>query len=114
MAEHDPKQLLHLVFGGELVSTQGITFRDLAGLDIVGIFPDYESALAAQRSWPSPVWEQKAQTDAQFEKLAGLMLRHRDVIDGAFGTHNARSIAACLAWAEAMEVPPAALEFQML
>lgn len=45
--EHEPKQLLHLVFGGELEDIEGVTFSDLANLDIVGIFPDYEAAHAA-------------------------------------------------------------------
>ena len=43
------KQLLHLVFGGELSSLEEVQFRDLDALDIVGIFPDYSSALAAWR-----------------------------------------------------------------
>ena len=47
------KQLLHLVFGGELKALAGSEFRDLDGLDIVGIFPDYKSAEAA--------WKAKAQ-----------------------------------------------------
>ena len=49
----DNKQLLHLVFGGELSSLEDVQFRDLEALDIVGIFPDYQSALAA--------WKAKAQ-----------------------------------------------------
>jgi hypothetical protein len=44
------KQLLHLVFGGELTELQGIKFKDLQDLDIVGIFPDYKSAEAAWRA----------------------------------------------------------------
>ncbi|MGI9477019.1 MAG: DUF4170 domain-containing protein [Hyphomicrobiaceae bacterium] len=44
-----PKQLLHLVFGGELTSLDGVEFKDLDGLDIVGIFPDFASAEAAWR-----------------------------------------------------------------
>ncbi len=44
------KQLLHLVFGGELTSLEGLQFRDLEGLDIVGIFPDYQSAVRAWRA----------------------------------------------------------------
>jgi hypothetical protein len=50
MAEDAKKQLLHLVFGGELKTLKGVEFRDLAGLDIVGIFPDYKSAEAAWRA----------------------------------------------------------------
>jgi hypothetical protein len=50
MAEDAKKQLLHLVFGGELKSLRGVEFRNLDGLDIVGIFPDYKSAEAAWRA----------------------------------------------------------------
>lgn len=53
MSEKTPKQLLHLVFGGELEDVQGVSFKDVPGLDIVGIFPDYASARAA--------WKAKAQ-----------------------------------------------------
>ncbi len=49
----DKKQLLHLVFGGELSNLEQVQFRNLADLDIVGIFPDYASALMA--------WKAKAQ-----------------------------------------------------
>lgn len=48
--EAGQKQLLHLVFGGELKSLKGVEFRDLAGLDIVGVFPDYKSAELAWRA----------------------------------------------------------------
>lgn len=44
-----PKQLLHLVFGGELTHVDTIEFRDLSKLDIVGIFPNYKSAYDAWR-----------------------------------------------------------------
>lgn len=47
------KQLLHLVFGGELTKLDGSEFRDLGKLDIVGIFPNYASAHQA--------WKAKAQ-----------------------------------------------------
>lgn len=40
-------QLLHLVFGGELKDLDSHEFRDLAAVDIIGIFPDYQSAYAA-------------------------------------------------------------------
>ena len=44
------KQLLHLVFGGELESLEGATFRDLSKLDIVGVYPNYASAYKAWKS----------------------------------------------------------------
>ena len=48
--EDGEKQLLHLVFGGELKSLSGTEFRDLDALEIVGIYPDYRSAEAAWRA----------------------------------------------------------------
>lgn len=47
------KQLLHLVFGGELAGLGEIEFKDLDKLDIVGVYPNYASAYAA--------WKAKAQ-----------------------------------------------------
>lgn len=48
--ESESKQLLHLVFGGEMDSPESVRFKDLSKLDIVGIYPDYKSALAAWRA----------------------------------------------------------------
>jgi hypothetical protein len=47
------KQLLHLVFGGELTGIDSLEFKDPSKLDIVGIFPNYETARRA--------WKAKAQ-----------------------------------------------------
>lgn len=47
------KQLLHLVFGGELSRLEDIEFKDLKNLDIVGIYPNYATAYSA--------WKAKAQ-----------------------------------------------------
>ena len=54
MTEATPKQLLHLVFGGELTRLSSSEFRNLDELDIVGIYPDYKTAEAA--------WKAKAQS----------------------------------------------------
>jgi len=50
MSETTPKQLLHLVFGGELRDLDGVEFRDLSSLDIVGIYPNYAEALVAWKA----------------------------------------------------------------
>ena len=47
------KQVPHLVFGGELADLSGTQFKDLAKLDLVGIYPSYAAAYA--------VWKAKAQ-----------------------------------------------------
>lgn len=48
--DQQSQQLLHLVFGGELVDIGGTEFRDPSKLDIVGIFPNYASAVTAWRA----------------------------------------------------------------
>lgn len=50
----DEKQLLHLVFGGELETLDGLVLKDLETVDLVGIYPNYDAAYA--------VWKQKAQS----------------------------------------------------
>jgi uncharacterized protein DUF4170 len=52
-ADTAPKQLLHLVFGGELIRLDGTDFKDLDKLEIVGIYPNYAAAHVA--------WKAKAQ-----------------------------------------------------
>jgi hypothetical protein len=49
----ESKQLLHLVFGGELKSLDGTEFKDTSLIDVVGIFPNYATAYSA--------WKAKAQ-----------------------------------------------------
>jgi hypothetical protein len=53
MSSAPAKQLLHLVFGGELSGLDEVNFRDLDKLDIVGVFPNYATAYSA--------WKAKAQ-----------------------------------------------------
>jgi hypothetical protein len=53
MSDVPAKQLLHLVFGGELTALGSHEFRDLQKIDVVGVYPNYASAYAA--------WKGKAQ-----------------------------------------------------
>ena len=53
MSAQPSKPLLHLVFGGELISLDENEFKDLSKVDIVGIYPNYATAYAA--------WKAKAQ-----------------------------------------------------
>jgi hypothetical protein len=45
-----PRQLLHLVFGGELAKLDHIEFKDLSKLDIVGMYPNYAEARKAWKA----------------------------------------------------------------
>jgi len=46
----DGRQLLHLVLGGELTALDGVEFRDLSKVDIVGLYPNYATAYAAWKA----------------------------------------------------------------
>lgn len=67
------KQLLHLVFGGELESLQSVEFKDLNALDIVGIFPDYASALQA--------WKAKAQATVDNAQMRYFIVHMHRLLD---------------------------------
>ncbi|MFO1168210.1 MAG: DUF4170 domain-containing protein [Rhodoblastus sp.] len=53
MTDKPAKQLPHLVLGGELTSLDGVEFKDLDKVELVGLYPNYASAHAA--------WKAKAQ-----------------------------------------------------
>ena len=48
--QHSGAQLLHLVFGGELVDLDRNEFKDLEKIDIVGVYPNYATAYVAWRA----------------------------------------------------------------
>ena len=48
--QQQPKQLLHLVLGGELSSVADVQFKDLSKVDVVGLYPNYATAYAAWRA----------------------------------------------------------------
>ena len=44
------QQLLHLVMGGRVTDPRSLEFQDLSAIEVVGIFPDYATALDAWRA----------------------------------------------------------------
>ena len=81
---------------------------------VKGAYWDYETIIAQQRGWPIPVWNRKAETDANYEKLSVALLENLDVVLPAFATHNVRSSAFVMAQAERLGIDPRAYEFQAL
>ena len=75
MTEAKPKQLLHLVFGGELESLEGMEFRDLSKVDIVGIYPNYAAAHAA--------WKAKAQATVDNAQMRYFIVHLHRILDPA-------------------------------
>jgi RHH-type proline utilization regulon transcriptional repressor/proline dehydrogenase/delta 1-pyrroline-5-carboxylate dehydrogenase len=81
---------------------------------VKGAYWDYETVIAAQNHWPVPVFTQKWQSDANYEKLTEFLFTSADRLVPAFGSHNVRSIAHAMAVAERFKVPGRRYEFQML
>ena len=87
---------------------------------VKGAYWDYETIHAEEMGWPCPVWAEKRDTDACFERMADIFLDStpRSETEGgvklALGSHNVRSVAATLAGLEKRGLPREALEIQML
>jgi RHH-type proline utilization regulon transcriptional repressor/proline dehydrogenase/delta 1-pyrroline-5-carboxylate dehydrogenase len=81
---------------------------------VKGAYWDSEVAWAQQKNWPVPVFLDKAETDANFERLSRLLLENNDIVDAAFGSHNLRSLAYAIVTANQLGVPPSGYEIQML
>ena len=69
------KQLPHLVFGGELERLDDVTFKDLSQVDVVGIYPNYASALAA--------WKAKAQSTVDNAHMRYFIVHLHRLLDPA-------------------------------
>ena len=69
----EPKQLLHLVFGGELDHLDGTEFRDLSKVEVVGIFPNYAAAHTA--------WKGKAQSTVDNAQMRYFIVHLHRLLD---------------------------------
>src|SRR6202011_5408538 len=74
--------------------------------------PDTVGARAA--GGPSPVFEDKAQTDANYERCTRLLHDHHGDVRAAFATHNLRSLAYAVTYARSLGIPDPGYELQML
>ncbi len=81
---------------------------------VKGAYWDSEIAWAKQKGWPIPVFLEKSETDASYERISRLLLENHAIVDAAFGSHNLRSLAHAIAAARALGVPANAYEIQML
>ncbi len=82
MSDTDNKQLLHLVFGGELKTLGGMEFRDLSKMDFVGAFPNYAEAHKA--------WKARAQATVDNALMRYVIVHAHRLFDPQSGeTHDA-------------------------
>ena len=81
---------------------------------VKGAYWDYEKIKAAQNGWRCPVFLQKPESDACFEKCTRILLENESIVTAAFGSHNVRSIAHAQAYAEQLGIDKSRFEFQLL
>jgi RHH-type proline utilization regulon transcriptional repressor/proline dehydrogenase/delta 1-pyrroline-5-carboxylate dehydrogenase len=79
-----------------------------------GAYWDYETVIAGQNGWTSPVRERKPETDAAYERCLRRLVERHPAVEVAVATHNVRSIACAMALAEAHGTRARDFEFQML
>jgi RHH-type proline utilization regulon transcriptional repressor/proline dehydrogenase/delta 1-pyrroline-5-carboxylate dehydrogenase len=81
---------------------------------VKGAYWDHELVQAAQHGWHAPVFERKADTDANFEMLTRRLLDARPALRVAIASHNLRSIAHAIAYNRLAGGAEADLELQVL
>ena len=81
---------------------------------IKGAYWDRETITSLQNHWPQPVYNQKAATDINFEKMTRLLLENNQYLYAAIGSHNVRSQALACAIAEDLNIPRRRFEMQVL
>ena len=82
MADTVQPQLLHLVFGGELLDLEHVTFKDLDKVDIVGLYPNYATAYAA--------WKSKAQQTVHNAHMRYFIVHLHRLLDPGQDAKSAR------------------------
>src|SRR5205085_5489176 len=81
---------------------------------VKGAYWDTETVLAQAEGWPVPVFERKAETDANYERCTRLLHDHHGQVRAAFGSHNLRSLGYAIAYGRDRGIPDAGYEVQLL
>jgi RHH-type proline utilization regulon transcriptional repressor/proline dehydrogenase/delta 1-pyrroline-5-carboxylate dehydrogenase len=81
---------------------------------VKGAYWDQETIKAIQNNWTQPVFNDKAATDLNYEKLTELLLENHEYLRAAIGSHNVRTQAHAIAVAESLNIPADHWECQVL
>jgi len=81
---------------------------------VKGAYWDHEVVEARQHGWSVPVFERKADCDANFEALTARLLQARPLLRVAIASHNLRSVAHAIARNQQLGGGPGDVEFQVL
>src|SRR5204862_6205930 len=79
-----------------------------------GAYGDAETAQSRAEGWPEPVYANKGETDANYERCVRLLHDHHGEVRAAFGSHNLRSLAYAVTYARSKGIPDTGYEIQML
>ncbi|MET0902502.1 MAG: proline dehydrogenase family protein [Acidimicrobiales bacterium] len=81
---------------------------------VKGAYWDAETVQARANGWTPPVYQDKDETDANYERCVRLLHDHHGELRAAFGSHNLRSLAYAVSYARHREVPDHGFEIQLL
>ena len=81
---------------------------------VKGAYWDQETIKSLQNHWQQPVYNDKAETDLNFERMTRLLLENHEYLYSAIGSHNVRSQALACAIAETLQIPSRRFEMQVL
>lgn len=81
---------------------------------VKGAYWDQEVSTALRNGWEVPLFENKPETDVNYENAVDLLFDNIDNVYPAFATHNIRSMAVVIAQARARGISPDKFEFQCL
>ncbi len=81
---------------------------------VKGAYWDAEYIWARQKHWPIPVYTNKYETDANFEKLARILMENNKFVGFACASHNIRTLAYVIETAKELRVPEDRIEYQIL
>lgn len=79
-APKSQRQLLHIVFGGELKDVTDVEFEDLSKIDFVGAYPNYKEAYDA--------WKAAAQRTVDQAEIRYFILHAHKLLDPLTGDHH--------------------------
>jgi proline dehydrogenase len=81
---------------------------------VKGAYWDHEIVEARRHGWPTPVFEDKAESDRNFEALTRRLLEARPHVRAAIASHNLRSVAHAIACSRALGADDRDIELQVL
>ncbi len=107
-AKHSEELLL------DLLNWAKINHRPIAIRLVKGAYWDQENAGAAQNYWQSPLFQRKAESDLNYERLSCILLDNIEYCYPAFGSHNVRSLSHVCCYAAEKGINKNHFELQML